>query len=147
MGVPTLAVTGTGLYTPGQSISNDELVSAFNEYVRRHNESNATAIAARSIAALAPSSTQFIVKASGIKARYVMDKAGVLDPDVMCPRIPERSNDQLSVLAEMAVSAAREAMTNAGRQSSDIDGVLVGCSNLQRAYPAMAVEVQDALGI
>jgi len=65
----------------------------------------------------------------------------------MCPRLPERPNDQISVLAEMAVTAAREAMANAGRSAGDIDGVLVGASNMQRAYPAMAVEVQDALGI
>jgi len=145
--VPALALTGTGLYTPEQSISNDELVASFNEYVRRTNETNAGAIAAGSVAALAPSSTEFIVKASGIKNRYVMDKAGVLDPSVMCPRIAERPNEQISVLAEMAVAAAREAMKRADRAAADIDGVLVGASNLQRAYPAMAVEVQDALGI
>jgi len=147
MGVPALALTGTGLFTPEQSISNDELVSSFNEFVRRHNQTNAEAIAAGAAAALAPSSTEFIVKASGIKNRYVMDKQGVLDPDTMCPRIPERPNDQISVLAEIAVAAAREAMETAGRNASDIDGVLVGASNMQRAYPAMAVEVQDALGI
>ena len=145
--MPALALTGTGLYTPEQSISNDELVASFNEYVRRTNETNAGAIAAGSVAALAPSSTEFIVKASGIKNRYVMDKAGVLDPSVMCPRIAERPNEQISVLAEMAVAAAREAMKRADRAAADIDGVLVGASNLQRAYPAMAVEVQDALGI
>ncbi len=145
--MPGLALTGTGLYTPEQSISNDELVASFNEYVRRHNEANHAAIAEGTVAALAPSSTEFIVKASGIKQRYVMDKAGVLDPETMCPRIPERSNDQVSVLAEIAVAAARQAMAHAGRDASDIDGVLVGASNMQRAYPAMAVEVQDALGI
>jgi beta-ketodecanoyl-[acyl-carrier-protein] synthase len=145
--VPALALTGTGLYTPEQSISNDELVASFNEYVRRTNDANAGAIAAGTATALAPSSTEFIVKASGIKNRYVMDKQGVLDPEVMCPRIPERANEQISVLAEMAVAAAREAMKRADRKAADIDGVLVGASNLQRAYPAMAVEVQDALGI
>jgi beta-ketodecanoyl-[acyl-carrier-protein] synthase len=145
--VPALALTGTGLYTPAQSISNDELVASFNEYVARHNAAHATSIASGAVTALASSSTDFIVKASGIKSRYVMDKAGVLDPDIMCPRIPERPNDQISMLAEMAVAASREALERAGRSASDIDGVLVGASNLQRAYPAMAVEVQDALGI
>jgi beta-ketodecanoyl-[acyl-carrier-protein] synthase len=145
--VPTLALTGTGLYTPEQSISNDELVASFNEFVRRHNAANAEAIVAGTQTALQPSSTEFIVKASGIKNRYVMDKTGILDPEVMCPRIPERPNDEVSVLAEMAISAARDAMRRADRQPGDVDGVLVGCSNLQRAYPAMAVEVQDALGI
>ena len=46
----------------------------------------------------------------GIKSRYVMDKAGILDPDIMCPRIPERPNEQISILAEMAVAAARDAL-------------------------------------
>jgi beta-ketodecanoyl-[acyl-carrier-protein] synthase len=146
-GVPALALTGTGLFTPEHAISNDELVASFNEYVRRYNDTNAGVIASGAVTALAPSSTEFIVKASGIKSRYVLDKVGVLDPDVMCPRIPERPNDQISVLAEMAVTASREALKNANRSPADIDGVLVGASNLQRAYPAMAVEVQDALGI
>lgn len=97
--------------------------------------------------ALAESSCEFILKASGIKNRYVMDKTGILDPDIMCPRIPERSNDELSILAEMAVKAARDALKAADRKPEDIDGVLVACSNLQRPYPAIAVEVQDALGI
>jgi len=145
--VTALAVSGTGLYTPPHSISNEELVTAFNTYVRKTNAANAGAIAAGTRTALVESSAEFIVKASGIKARYVMDKAGILDPEIMCPRIPERPNDKISILAEMAVTAARDALKAADRTAADIDGVLVGCSNLQRAYPAIAVEVQDALGI
>jgi beta-ketodecanoyl-[acyl-carrier-protein] synthase len=122
-------------------------VTAFNAYVRNANAANAAAIAAGTMQPLTESSAEFIVKASGIKARYVVDKAGVLDPDVMTPRIPERPNEQISILAEMAVTAARDALKAADRTPSDIDGVLVGASNMQRAYPAMAVEVQDALGI
>jgi beta-ketodecanoyl-[acyl-carrier-protein] synthase len=38
-------------------------------------------------------------------------------------------------------------MQMAGKTAQDIDAVLVACSNLQRAYPAMAVELQAALGI
>ena len=145
--MPALALTGTGLFTPAQAISNDELVASFNEYVRRHNAAHEKAIEAGAVQALLPSSTEFIVKASGIRSRYVVDKEGVLDPETMCPRIPERPNDRISILAEMAVSAARDAMKAADRGAGDIDGVLVGASNMQRAYPAMAVEVQDALGI
>jgi beta-ketodecanoyl-[acyl-carrier-protein] synthase len=145
--VTSTALSGTGLYTPAQSISNDELVASFNEYVRRHNEAHAAAIEAGAIAPLNPSSAEFIVKASGIQSRYVMDKAAILDPEVMCPRIPERPNEQISVLAEMAVSAARDAVKAADRTMADIDGVLVACSNLQRAYPAIAVEVQEVLGV
>ena len=145
--VPTLAISGTGLYTPPQSISNDELVNSYNAYARKRNAENADAIASGKMTALIESSAEFIVKASGIKSRYVVDKAGILDPDIMCPRLPERPNDQISILAEMAVAAARDALKSADRTAHDIDGVLVGASNMQRAYPAMAVEVQNALGI
>ena len=145
--MPATALTGTGLFTPSQAISNEELVTAFNEYVRRYNKAHADAIGAGTMQPLAESSVEFIFKASGIKSRYVMDKAGVLDPEVMCPRLPERPNDQLSLLAEIAVHAARDALKAADRKPSEIDGVLVGASNMQRAYPAIAVEVQDALGI
>lgn len=145
--VTNMALSGTGLFTPQASISNDELVAAFNEFVRRHNAAHASAIAEGKVAPLAESSTEFIFKASGIKSRYVMDKAGVLDPDIMCPRLPERPNDQISILAEMAVTAARDAIRAADKTAADIDGVIVACSNLQRAYPAIAIEVQDALGI
>jgi len=143
----SMALSGTGLFTPEQSISNDELVASFNEYVSRHNTAHAEAIAAGTITALQASSAEFIVKASGIKNRYVMDKDSILDPEVMCPRIAERPNEQISILAEMSVAAAREALRAADRTPAGIDGVLVACSNLQRAYPAIAVEVQDVLGI
>ncbi len=143
----SLALSGSGLFTPAASISNEELVTSFNTYVRRHNTAHADAIAAGRETALAESSTEFVVKASGIKNRYVMDKDGILDPAVMCPRLPERLNDQISIIAEMAVAAARDALRAADRKAEDIDGVLVACSNLQRAYPAMAIEVQEALGI
>jgi beta-ketodecanoyl-[acyl-carrier-protein] synthase len=142
-----MALSGTGLFTPAASISNDELVASFNEFVRRHNAAHAQAIAEGSVAALQESSTEFVTKASGIENRYVMDKTGILDPDIMCPRIAERPNDRISILAEMAVTAARDALKASDRNAADIDGVLVACSNLQRAYPAIAVEVQDALGI
>jgi len=145
--VTKMALSGTGLFTPEASISNEELVASFNEYARRHNAAHAAAIAEGKIAAVPESSTDFIFKASGIKSRYVMDKAGVLDPEVMCPRLPERPNDKVSILAEMAITAARDALKAADKTPADIDGVLVAASNMQRAYPAMAVEVQDALGI
>ncbi len=142
----SVVISGTGLWTPQQSISNDELVASFNQYVQLYNESNAAAIEAGELEALSPSSTGFIEKASGIKQRYVLDKEGVLDPERLCPNIPERSDDELSVQAEIAVNAARQALENANLTADDLDAVLVACSNMQRAYPAMAVEVQQALG-
>ena len=143
----TVVISGTGLFTPPYSISNDELVTAFNAYVEQFNLENAAAIAEGSVTALEPSSSAFIEKASGIKSRFVMEKEGILDPTRMTSRIPERADEELSLQAEICVAAAREALERAGRVASDIDMVLVAASNMQRAYPAMAVEVQEALGI
>ncbi|MBA6412417.1 beta-ketoacyl-ACP synthase III [Parahaliea sp. F7430] len=142
-----IVISGTGLYTPPESISNAELVKAFNEYVDRFNSDNAAAIEAGELAALNHSSEEFIVKASGIKSRYVVNKSGILNPERMLPEIPERNNDQPSVQCEMALAAAREAMAQAGKSARDIDAVIVAASNMQRPYPAMAIELQSALGI
>lgn len=140
-------ISATGLYTPPESINNSELVAAFNQYVRQYNQENLTAISAGKMAPLSESSEEFIEKASGIHARFVVDKAGILDPDHMAPRLPERSNDELSVLAEIGVLAAQDALARAGRDAADVDAVLCAASNMQRAYPAMAIEIQHALGI
>ncbi|MDO7895276.1 beta-ketoacyl-ACP synthase III [Pseudomonas citrulli] len=142
-----VVISGTGLYTPANSISNEELVQSFNTYVAQFNADNAEAIERGEVEALTESNAAFIEKASGIKSRFVMDKDGILDPQRMTPRLPERSNDEWSVLCEMAVAAARQALERAGRSAADIDGVIVACSNLQRPYPAIAIEVQEALGI
>ncbi|MDH4612666.1 beta-ketoacyl-ACP synthase III [Pseudomonas sp. BN102] len=142
-----VVISGTGLYTPPNSISNEELVASFNAYVQAFNAENAAAIERGEIEALAESSVAFIEKASGIKSRFVVDKDGILDPKRMTPRIPERSNDEWGILCEMAVAAAKQALERAGKTPADIDGVIVACSNLQRAYPAVAIEVQAALGI
>ena len=141
-----IAISGTGLFTPPNSISNEELVVSYNAYVKKFNAANAAAIAAGTAQALTESSADFITKASGIKSRFVMAKDSILDPDIMCPRMPERTNDQISVLAEMGVTAAKEALARAQRTPEDIDCVIVACSNLQRAYPAIAIEIQNALG-
>lgn len=141
-----IVISGTGLYTPPESISNDELVTAFNQYVDLYNTEHAEAIAAGDRSALEYSSSEFIVKASGIQSRYVIEKNGVLDPTFMRPRIPERPDNQPSLLAEMAVTAARQALDNADCRAEEIDLVIVACSNLQRAYPAIAIEVQQLLG-
>lgn len=142
-----IVISGTGLYTPRQSISNDELVVAFNAYVDNYNADNADAIAAGDIPAQVYSSSEFIEKASGIKSRYVMNKDGILDPARMTPILPDRPNEEPSIQCEIGVAAATEAMTMAGKSAADIDAVLVACSNLQRPYPAIAVELQAALGI
>jgi len=145
--LPDAVIAATGLYTPPNSLSNAELVETFNAYVERFNAANAEAIAAGEVQALQPSSPEFIEKASGIKSRYVVDKTGLVDPEVMRPVIPERSNEELSILAEIAVEAAKDALARWGKPASQIDAVICAASNMQRAYPAMAIEVQNALGI
>lgn len=122
-------------------------MASFNEYVRRFNAAHAAGTGAGGMAPLMESSIEFIEKASGIRNRFVMDKTGILDPDIMCPRLPQRADDEPSLQCEMGVAAAKEAMAAAGKEASGIDAVLVACSNLQRPYPAVAIEIQHALGI
>ena len=142
-----VVISGTGLFTPTESISNEELVASFNAYVGLYNQKHAEEIARGELEPLGESSVEFIEKASGIKSRYVINKSGVLDPTRMYPYIRDRSNDEQSVQCEMAVQAVNQALTNAGKTAADIDAVIVACSNMQRAYPAMAIEIQAALGI
>ncbi|MDO4223998.1 MAG: beta-ketoacyl-ACP synthase III [Acinetobacter sp.] len=143
----SIRITGTGLYTPPDRISNEELADSLNAYVERYNQQYAAEIAAGEKQELRPSTAEFIEKASGIKSRYVVDKAGILDIDRMRPNLRERSNDELSIQAEMGVAAAKAAMQQAGVTAEDIDIVILSCANVQRAYPAVAIEIQAALGI
>ena len=142
----TPVISATGLWTPPHSISNAELVQSYNKWADTWNRERAADISSGLIEPKTHSSVEFIEKASGIKSRYVVDKSGILDTDIMAPRIAERSNDQLSVQAEMAVLAAREALERAGRKAQDVGAVICAASNMQRAYPAVAVEVQNELG-
>jgi beta-ketodecanoyl-[acyl-carrier-protein] synthase len=145
--VPQAVIAATGMYVPPDSISNEELVSAYNAYVTAFNATNAAAIDARERVPLLPSSAEFIEKASGIKSRHVVDKSGILDPKVMRPSIPERPNEEISVLAEMAVFAAKDALANWGGDVRNVGAVICAASNMQRPYPAIAIEVQNALQI
>ncbi len=143
----TAVLSATGLWTPKDSISNEELVLAFNAWAEKWNAKHKDEIAAGALEAKPLSSAEFVFKASGIKSRFVISKDPILDPDIMAPRIPERPDQDISVLAEISVAAARDALAKAGRDAKDVDAVIVACSNLQRAYPAIAIEVQAALEI
>lgn len=134
-------ISSTGLFTPSDVITNEELVASFNAYADRYNGANPDA------EPLTHSSVEFVEKASGIKSRHVMDKAAILDPDIMEPRYPERPNDQISLMAEIGVAACRDALQRADRDIADVDAVLCAASNMQRGYPAMAVEIQHELGM
>ena len=133
------AITGSGVFTPPNRITNDELVAAFNDHADRRNAEGADPPVPHSSAA-------FITSASGIENRFVMDKDGVLDPDRMFPRLAPRPDDQPSLMAEMARDAATKALAQAGRDAPEIDCVICAASNHERAYPAIAIEIQDLLG-
>lgn len=140
------AITGTGVFTPEQIITNDELVEAFNAYADKMNAQNAAAIAAGEMEPLQHSSSEFIFKASGIEQRHVLDKEGVLNPDVMHPLLRQRSDDEPGVMTEMALDACGKALVQAGVAASEIDLVICAASNMERAYPAVAIEIQKELG-
>ena len=142
-----IAISGTGLYVPPEKITNAELVEAYNEYVHRHNAAHKADIDAGRMHAQLKSSDEFIYKASGIRNRHVIAKAGMLDPEIMCPRLDERPVEEIAVSAEMGVTAAKQALESARRTPADIDGVIAAASIFQRPYPQIAIEIQNALGI
>ncbi len=142
-----IVISGTGLWTPPHSITNEELVDSYNKHVDLYNSENAELIASDKLTPKAYSSAAFIEKASGIKSRYIYKKEGVLENDRMRPVIPSRSNEEISDQAEMAIHAAKAAMKSANKTAEDIDVVIVSCAYTQRSYPAIAIEVQAALGI
>ena len=140
-------ISGVGLWTPPECVTNAELVTSYNAYAEKYNEENHAAIAGGQLDEKPLSSVEFIEKASGIKSRYVYVKDGILDIERMRPRIEPRPDDEISHQAEIALNAAKLALENAGKSASDIDMVIVSCAYTQRAYPAIAIEVQQALGI
>lgn len=136
-------ISGTGLFTPAQRISNQQLVESYNAYVQFFNEQHAAAIAAGEMTALAESSVEFIEKASGIQSRYVMQPNGMLEPTIMQPMLND--GDELEVVT-MGLAAAKQALAQAGKTAADIDLVIVTTTNHQRPYPSVAVEIQHKLG-
>ena len=142
-----IQISGTGLFTPKEILTNDELVNSYNKFVDEFNIENEDKIKTGEIEELQKSSSEFIEKASGVKARYVQNKSGILDTKFMRPLLRERKEDELSNLAEMGVFAAKQAIENANIDIEKIDAVIVACSNLERPYPAIAIEIQNALNI
>lgn len=143
----SVVISGTGLWTPSHKITNEELVEAYNGYAEKFNADNRTDIEIGELTAKPLSSAEFIEKASGIRSRYTYIKDGILDITRMRPNIPKRADDELSDQAEMAIHAAKKALSAANKTAADIDAVIVSCAYTQRSYPALAIEVQEALGI
>lgn len=138
-----VVISGIGVEIPPAKITNEELAESFNAWVDAENPKRA----ARGEPPLARSDPQFIFTASGIRERHVYERSGILDPARMAPRIPLRHDDELSVMAEFGLAAARKAIEDAGVSARDIDMVICSASHYQRLYPAIAIEIQNALGM
>ncbi|NLQ16303.1 beta-ketoacyl-ACP synthase III [Marinomonas sp. M1K-6] len=143
----SVVISGVGLWTPAYSISNEELVDSYNAWAEQYNIEHAQSIEKGEQEAKPLSSAAFIEKASGIKSRYIYAKEGALDINRMRPLLEVRNDEQVSHQAEMAIAAAHKALEAANKKASDIDMVIVSCAYTQRSYPAIAIEVQAALGI
>ncbi len=143
----SIVISGSGLWTPENTISNEELVNAYNQYAEKYNDEHAADIERGELTAKPLSSAEFIAKASGIKSRFAYRKDGILDINRMRPKIEVRGTGELSHQAEMALKAAHIALKEANKSPDDIDAVIVSCAYTQRPYPAIAIEVQNELGI
>ena len=97
-------ISGTGHWKAQHLVTNEEIVSSFNEYVRLYNIEHEEEILKGSKEALGPSSVEFIEKASGIKTRYLIDKKNCLDINVMKPILNPENPGKISILAEMSLS-------------------------------------------
>ena len=140
-------IAGTGIWHPEEKVSNNEIVNSYNSFVEKFNQENKLDIENGSIDAMELSSAEFIEKASGIKSRYVIDKEGILDINRMMPRVKNEHPDRLSIHAEVGIKAAKKAMEQANVGPNEIDAVIVGTSHAARNYPAVAIEIQQELGI
>ncbi|WP_417482659.1 beta-ketoacyl-ACP synthase III [Maricaulis sp.] len=142
----TSIIRSTGYWAPSNVITNAELVDSYNAYARRFNAEHAAAIAAGEVEEVPFSSSEFITNASGIERRHVYEKSGILDIDYMTPRIPPRRFEDISAQAEFAMKAVRPALDKAGRDGSEIDGVIVASSAQQRNFPGLSCEIQNLIG-
>jgi beta-ketodecanoyl-[acyl-carrier-protein] synthase len=142
-----VVISGTGLYRPPHVITNAELVQAFNAYADLQNEKNARrASPPARCRPMVHSSVEFIEKASGIQQRYVIDKAGVLDPTRMYPRFAAAARRPAEPDGRDRRRRRRARRWPPPARPGPIDAVLCAAANMQRAYPAMACEIQQALG-
>lgn len=134
-----VVISGVGIYCPSDVISSVQLANTFNRYLQSIQLDKQEKI--RSV------DPKFIETVIGVKNRYVVDSKGILDPNIMHPIIRQRSDFELSLQAEMGVNAAKEALTQANKDTQNVDVVIVACTQNQRAYPSIAIEIQNSLGI
>lgn len=144
-----IVISGTGVYTPPNRLSNEELVAGYNAHVDQWNAAHAAEIAAGEMIAKEHSACAFIEKASGIKSRFLMEASGLTEPDRMYPHLSDLAEDSLAntpVQVKMALAAAKKALAEAKLAGSDIDMVIISASVWERFVPSMATELQQILG-
>jgi len=66
----SVVISGTGLYTPENVITNEELVTSYNRWANQYNTEHSVEIEKGELEAKPLSSVEFIVKASGIQQRF-----------------------------------------------------------------------------
>ena len=144
-----IVISGTGVFTPPNGLTNEELVAGYNAHVDLWNEEHKAEIAAGEMTAKEHSSCAFIEKASGIKNRNLMEASGLTEPDRMYPYLSDMAEEKLAdtpVQVKMAHEAAMKALSEAGLKGSDIDLVIISASVWERFVPSMATELQALLG-
>ena len=141
-----IVISGSGIFTPSESVSNEELAASFNRYVKQFNRCRETEIGSGEIEPLRESGADYIYQVSGIRSRYVLNKEGILDPGTMRPRIREYSNEGKSIQAMIGEHAGREALKQASKRPEDVDVVIIACTAVQRLYPPVSIEIQKLLG-
>ena len=142
-----ILITGCGTFIPPEVVDNETLVKAYNAHVKEHNQEYSEEIAVGDKAALKASSADFIKNASGIEERRVMEASGIVNPRRLRPELKDRKPDELSYQAEMGLAAAKNALNQANKSANDVGMLISACSNYERPYPSLAIEVQEALGI
>lgn len=144
-----VVISGTGLYVPEDKITNEDLVTAFNQHVDQFNAQHKADIDAGLMPAKQHSSAEFIEKASGIRERHMVDVQGVMDLNRMMSNMPEGGHGDAETpcfQAAMGIAAAKMALSNAGVDAADIDHIVCTSAVMQRSFPAIGIEVQHFLG-
>ena len=144
-----VVISGTGVFTPPNAVSNEQLVESYNAYAENWNRDNAGAISSGDVKEKQPSSVPFIEKASGIKSRYMMEGKGAVDVDRMHPNLSEAAPENpvdTPAQVKMALAAAEKALTEAKLKGEEIDMVIISASVWERFLPSMACELQSLIG-
>ena len=74
----SVVLSGTGYFVPSDSVSTEEIVASFNEHVKRRGQQLSLPLENDPKETLQESCADFVVRASGIKNRRVIDKKGIL---------------------------------------------------------------------